>query len=246
MTQNAEWTEEASDDFIALGEYFVPDRKMQTDVVTSMMAPHNPAARFEVLDLCCGQGYLSEAILRTFPGATVVGLDGSRTMLRQAVQDLKPYGDRFRTELFDIGQSAWRRRENPPLAIVSSLAVHHLDGHQKRTLYRDLHDLLAPGGRMVIADIIDPVGPLGHELGRRMWDEAVRERSLRLAGDLSAYESFHEMKWSNFEYPDPMDQPSPLPDQLDWLRDIGFVEVDVYWMRAGHAIFGGAKPAVAG
>jgi hypothetical protein len=32
-----------------------------------------------------------------------------------------------------------------------------------------------------------------------------------------------------------------LLDQLKWLEGAGFVDVDVYWMRAGHAIFGGRK-----
>src|SRR5699024_7400935 len=99
MSENPQWTEEASDEFIAFGEYFVPERKMQADVVTSMMAPRDPESKFEVLDLCCGQGRLSEAVLQAFPGATVIGLDGSQTMLRQAAKELEQYGDRFRTEL---------------------------------------------------------------------------------------------------------------------------------------------------
>lgn len=31
-------------------------------------------------------------------------------------------------------------------------------------------------------------------------------------------------------------------DQLQWLGEAGLVKVDVYWMKAGHAIFGGRKP----
>jgi hypothetical protein len=39
--------------------------------------------------------------------------------------------------------------------------------------------------------------------------------------------------------PDDIDRPSRLFDQLKWLERAGFVDVDVYWMQAGHAIFGG-------
>jgi tRNA (cmo5U34)-methyltransferase len=31
-------------------------------------------------------------------------------------------------------------------------------------------------------------------------------------------------------------------DQLEWLELAGFSCVDLFWMRAGHAIFGGWKP----
>jgi tRNA (cmo5U34)-methyltransferase len=43
---------------------------------------------------------------------------------------------------------------------------------------------------------------------------------------------------------DPVDKMSPLFDQLKWLEQAGFASVDVFWMRAGHAIFGGSKPGV--
>ena len=32
-----------------------------------------------------------------------------------------------------------------------------------------------------------------------------------------------------------------LRDQLKWLEQAGFVDVDVFWMQAGHALFGGRK-----
>jgi tRNA (cmo5U34)-methyltransferase len=38
-----------------------------------------------------------------------------------------------------------------------------------------------------------------------------------------------------------MDQPSGLYEQLRWLEDAGFSAVDVYWLKAGHAIYGGRK-----
>lgn len=43
-------------------------------------------------------------------------------------------------------------------------------------------------------------------------------------------------------YFDPdFDKPSRLVNQLNWLAAAGFTAVDVYWLRAGHAVFGGYK-----
>jgi tRNA (cmo5U34)-methyltransferase len=36
-----------------------------------------------------------------------------------------------------------------------------------------------------------------------------------------------------------MDQPSGLYEQLCWLEEAGFSAVDVVWLKAGHAIYGG-------
>lgn len=41
-----------------------------------------PDAR--ILDLCCGSGLSTEALVRAYPGATIVGLDGSAGMLEVA------------------------------------------------------------------------------------------------------------------------------------------------------------------
>jgi hypothetical protein len=39
-----------------------------------------------------------------------------------------------------------------------------------------------------------------------------------------------------------MDKPSTLPEQLRWMEEAGFEEVDVFWARAGHALLGGYRP----
>jgi tRNA (cmo5U34)-methyltransferase len=77
------------------------------------------------------------------------------------------------------------------------------------------------------------------------WDRAVRERALALDGDLAAFEHFQRIGWNSFQdpEPDPVDKPDTLFDQLKWLEAAGLEEVDVFWMRAGHVVFGGTKPA---
>jgi tRNA (cmo5U34)-methyltransferase len=76
----------------------------------------------------------------------------------------------------------------------------------------------------------------------REWDRAVAQRALKLDGNTDVVRLFEQERWNLYRYPDPGDTPSRLFDQLQWLTAAGFRDVDVYWMRAGHAIFGGAKP----
>jgi tRNA (cmo5U34)-methyltransferase len=42
---------------------------------------------------------------------------------------------------------------------VSALAVHHLDRVGKADLFRRVADVLVPGGRFVLGDVIEPVDP---------------------------------------------------------------------------------------
>ena len=32
-----------------------------------------------------------------------------------------------------------------------------------------------------------------------------------------------------------------LYEQLHWLEEAGFIDLDVYWLKAGHALHGGRK-----
>ena len=37
------------------------------------------------------------------------------------------------------------------------------------------------------------------------------------------------------------DRPAKLVDQLEWLKGIGFADVDVIWKRYNFAVYGGTK-----
>lgn len=236
------WAEPDSAAFLELGPYVVPERGTQTAVVCDLIP--EPSGSGLVVDVGCGEGLLAVAILDRFPSVRVLGLDGSRLMLDRAAERARRHEERFEGRLFDLAARSWRRFAEAPQAIVSSLAVHHLDGAGKRELFADLAAALRPGGVLVIADLVAATTERGVRLAARMWDEAVRERALELDGDDAAFRRFRELDWNHYaaRQPDPGDRPSSLLDQLLWLEEAGFEGVDVFWMRAGHAIFGGVRP----
>ena len=164
-------------------------------------------------------------------------------MLAETARQWAPYRDRLATHQFDLGSDAWRQPKEKPNAVVSSLAVHHLDGADKRKLFRDLYGLLAPGGVFVLADIMRPTSPSGFAVAAEAYERAVAERSLWEHGDLSMLEKLRELRWNYFRYPDDdaVDKPSTVAEHLAWLAESGFSGVDVYWTVAGHAIVSGTK-----
>jgi tRNA (cmo5U34)-methyltransferase len=239
MEFNKAWDEQSSKLFIDYGRYFVPERELQIETICDLISPHD--GPFHLLELCCGEGLLAGALLERFPNCIVHGFDGSTEMLQQSQQRLARYGERFAPRQFDLHAREWREAAWPSRAVVSSLAIHHLDAAEKQQLYADVYRMLDAGGVFVISDLIQPVHETGAGVAARTWDEAVRQRALELDGNTSAFDYFRRTKWNFFEFPDEFDKPSPLFDHLKWLEQAGFASVDAYWLKAGHAIYGGRK-----
>jgi tRNA (cmo5U34)-methyltransferase len=237
------WGDENTAAFLDYGRYFVPEREYQLSLICDLVPP--PDGPCHILELACGEGLLAAALLARFPQATVHGLDGSPAMLERARARLAPFGARFQAGLFDLAADDWRRPAFPAHAVVSSLAVHHLDDDQKQRLFADIHAMLAPGGVLLIADVVQPADERGARAAADAWDAAVRRRALELDGTLAGFEAFERERWNMYRYPEtdpqPFDKPSRLIDQLIWLVQAGFTAVDAYWMLAGHAVFGGRK-----
>jgi tRNA (cmo5U34)-methyltransferase len=243
MKDKQPWDEQDSVEFIKDGAVFVPDREEQIDLITELVPPTNAARH--VVDLCCGEGLLSRAILRRHPNVILHGYDGSPRMLAKAKETVGELRDRFDDRLFDLGEPGWRAFPWGVHAFVSSLAIHHLDGAGKQALFASLLAALLPGGMLIVADLVEPTTTRGRELAAKAWDQTVRQRSMQLRGDLSAFERFQAINWNYYwdPNPSPLDTPSTLAEQIDWLRLVGFVNVDVHWMKAGHAIFSGSAAA---
>jgi tRNA (cmo5U34)-methyltransferase len=235
------WSEENSRVFVEYGQYTVPSRQAQMKIIAALLSGLEQEAR--IIDLCCGDGLLAERLLDSKKKAVVYGLDGSVEMLRRATRRLRRFGSRFVPQWIELTDLEWRSLPEPVEALVSSMAIHHLDGSQKQTLFADIHKMLKENGVLVIADIIDPVSEAGRKLAADLWDESVKDQSIEMDGNSEVYDFFKREKWNIFRYPDPedIDKPSPLFDQLRWLEEAGFREIEVHWMLAGHAIFSARK-----
>lgn len=232
------WTEGESETYRGLSRYAVPERETQIGLIVSLV--HAAEAEGDVLDLCCGEGLLTAAILDALPKVRVHAYDGSPSMLAETRQRAP---ERVETLQIDLADRGWRRLDRPLRAVVSSLAVHHIDGRAKRALFADLHAALAPGGVFVLADIIRPAVTVGYDIAAELWDEAVKRRANELDGTLDGFELFQRADWNNFRHRgfDPIDKPSTLAEHIDWLRAAGFADVDVHWMTAAQAIFSAWK-----
>ena len=108
-----------------------------------------------ILDLGTGTGETACAVARFHPDASFVLLDESPDMLAQAATRIPA----ARVERSVVGDLLDQLPAGPFDAVVSALAIHHLDASRKRELFGRVAGLLAPRGVFVMGDVIVPEDP---------------------------------------------------------------------------------------
>jgi tRNA (cmo5U34)-methyltransferase len=161
-----------------------------------------------VLDLGAGTGMLAARVAAAHPDAELVLTDGAPAMLEQARAAL---GDRARLVVADLADPL---PEGPFDAVVSALAIHHLDDAGKRALFARVRAALPPGGVFVNAEQVAGPTPC-FDRRYRAWHEA----SARALGATDA-------EWAGAEERMRHDRCADVESQLRWLREAGFDAAD--------------------
>jgi tRNA (cmo5U34)-methyltransferase len=180
----------------------------------SVLFEQVPIDARRVLDLGTGDGRLLARLQRDRPEIVGVGLDFSEVML-DAARKRFVADERVKLVQHDLSEPL------PALgrfdAVISSFAIHHLEHDRKRSLYREVFDLLEPGG--VFANF-----------------EHVASATHRL------HLAFFAAIGEPIENEDPSDRLLDVHTQLEWLRELGFDDVDCYWKWREMALLIGVKP----
>jgi tRNA (cmo5U34)-methyltransferase len=179
-----------------------------------VLLEHVPLDVRRALDLGTGDGRLLTLLQGDRPEMRGVGLDFSELMLSVARERFD--GDE-RIELIEHDLAEPLPPSGRFDAVVSSMAIHHLEHERKRSLYGEAFDLLEPGG--VFANF-----------------EHVASPSQRL------HAAFFAAIGEPLESEDPSDRLLDVETQLGWLREIGFDDVDCHWKWLEMALLVGVKP----
>jgi tRNA (cmo5U34)-methyltransferase len=106
-----------------------------------------------ILELGTGTGETARRVLEHHPGARLVGLDESESMLEHARGALPG-----NTEL-RVARVQDPLPEGPFELIFSALTVHHLEPAEKADLFRRIAAVIRAGGRFVLGDVVIPERP---------------------------------------------------------------------------------------
>jgi len=114
--------------------------------------------------------------------------------------------------------------------VISSLSIHHLDDREKKDLFRQVFEVLRKPGVFINIDLIKGPTPYLEEFYCSDWYEKMRRAG---AAD--------EEVRAGIERRLAYDQDALMEDQLRWLREAGFIDVDCVYRNYKMGLFLGMK-----
>jgi ubiquinone/menaquinone biosynthesis C-methylase UbiE len=115
-----------------------------------------------ILDVGCGTGYFARMLAETVgPRGSVVGVDAAPEMIAHAASRSRAAAN----VTFEVGSAG--RLSFPDSSfdvVVSSLTMHHLDRADQLPAVGEMHRMLKPGGRLLIAEFQAPESHLWRAL----------------------------------------------------------------------------------
>jgi tRNA (cmo5U34)-methyltransferase len=170
--------------------------------------------RPEILDIGAGTGLLSALMIQKFPDADLTLLDISENMLEVARQRFSGR-ENIRYVVTDYSRA---ELGGPYDLICSALSIHHLATEDKHRLFMRIFSALKPGCMFVNADQADGETPYFRQKYLDYWNEFLR------SGPLNDAEHAEILKRRNT-----LDRNEKLSVQLSWLKECGFLDVDVVY-----------------
>jgi len=191
------------------------------------LIPFDAEESIEVLDLGAGTGLFSMHVSSKYPRARFVLHDLAPGMLDVARARFQSGKDRFRYLVGDYRELEEADRYH---LVISSLSIHHLPDEEKRALFKRVYAALKRGGVFINIDQIKGPTPDLQEFYWQTWLDRVRRSGAaedRIQGAVERRTRY--------------DKDALMADQVEWLREAGFVKADCVFKSFFVGVFHGVK-----
>ncbi len=237
---DSRWTtEELSKSYLEGVRAAIPLVQTQFDLIVKLVSGLNPDIK-TVMDLGCGDGVLGRLILDAFPECHVDFVDFSRPML-DALKTKIESTDRTSIYKLDYSNPDWVNDFNDKSTydlIISGFSIHHQPDSRKRQLYDELYHLLNHKGLFLHLEHVSSASPALNEI----FDDYFIDHLFIYHQSVNPAVDRDEIATKYYNRPDKMENIlAPIDIQCQWLRDIGFSDVDCYFKVFELSIFGGRK-----
>jgi ubiquinone/menaquinone biosynthesis C-methylase UbiE len=218
----------------------IPAAALQLALLSHILASWNPQPR-RILDLGCGDGILGGYLLDRNPQTHGVFVDFSDPMLEAAGKRLEGCARALIVKA-DIGSSSWLEAIGDTQsfdAVVSGFVIHHQPDTRKMALYAEIFGLLSPGGIFLNLEQVASPTPAVEALHHDYFIDCVYEFQAKAGTAKSRDDVVRAYATRPTRDENIL---ASVADQCNWLRDLGFADVDCFFKIFELAIFGGRKP----
>ncbi|HOD84318.1 MAG: Methyltransferase domain protein [Planctomycetes bacterium ADurb.Bin126] len=240
-----------ADCYDRMADYLVPRYHMlQDEVIALLLSECKPEL---IVDLGGGSGIFIEKILDASPSSRAVWVDSSEDFRRVATKRLGRFGERVVFVACAFEDNWQAALPEAPDAICSMSAIHHLDTAGKRRFYSSCFETLRPGGWFYNIDEMSTLYDDAYRRTLAYWIRHVADARANVPPELKPYasawcEKFDGWRKRNVENIGQPKQPGDdihesFVSQMEWLREIGFVNVDLFIKFQLWSAIGGQKPA---
>ncbi|MCL5408680.1 MAG: methyltransferase domain-containing protein [Candidatus Omnitrophica bacterium] len=219
----------------------IPLSREQIDIMIKLIELSQKKIR-SFLDLGCGNGILSAAILQKYPRAQGVLLDFSDHMIQSAKENLSIYVQNIDFVNFDYSDPYWIKKVLPKApfdTVISGFSIHHQSNKRKREIYTEIYDLLKHGGLFLNIEHVSFKTKWLNKIFNEIFIDSLYKIHVHQGGKCTRAQLSKEY------YKRPDKEANILVSvetQCQWLRKIGYQDVDCYFKIFELAIFGGRKP----
>ena len=218
----------------------IPLAKTQLELIHRLIRALHPDFQ-SFLDLGCGDGILGRSLLDRWSSAECIFLDFSEPMIKEAKLKSSKILPNCKFVIQDYSTHGWTEsiQEALPLdLVVSGFSIHHLEDDQKVNVYRDIFEILKPGGLFLNLEHVASQSAGLEQVHDEMFIDNLLAYQQKI--DLNKSRSVIEQQYYHRE-DKILNKLSLVETQCEWLRDIGFQDVDCYFKIFELALFGGKK-----
>lgn len=193
------------------------------------------------MDLGCGDGVLGKAIYSNWPESKGIFLDYSEPMINAAKTKCREYKEQSVFTVGDFGKTDWLHSISSKLPVdivISGFSIHHQNDENKKRIYAEIYDnVLQPGGIFLNLEQVKSPTPEIESIFNAYFMDKMKQFQQETPSTISIKtieKEFYKDKRVNIL--------APVEQQCEWLRKIGFTNVDCFFKAFELSIFGGVKP----
>ncbi|MGD0339968.1 MAG: class I SAM-dependent methyltransferase [Bacteroidota bacterium] len=237
---NSRWADDSFvNEYLRDADIYIPQRKQVLQLIKSIFSfyVNKNTKRPYIIDLGCGDGAITKALLEINKNLLVTLVDGSKNMLESARKNIPDTNIKNAINLSFQDLFNLSAIEDDADFIVSSLAIHHLNENEKDRLFKYVYKKLKTGGLFVN---YDPVSSPSQELERLdliIWKKWILNYEAKIRPKRKKSLDYIPLQYKNNKD----NVPSSIESQLEMMKKAGFSDVNLYYKYGLFCLFGGRK-----